>query len=204
MLLLTGGVHLYSAVSASITAYKCKEYTLKKYNSTPVYLALWFFMACLTTFVASTKGNILGYKIYKIESRSMAPTLDVGDYILVNAHDKVLSVGKVIVYQRNGTSFVHRVVGVENDKLSIVDGDIIINEINLGNLSAPKSRITEKFSLTMSPITVARNNFFVLGDNRDSSNDSRFVGQIPSSNVVGTVTGIWFSKNITRIGLKIE
>lgn len=204
MLLLTGGVHLYSAVSASITAYKYKEYTLKKYNSTPVCLALWFFMACLTTFVASTKGNILGYKIYKIESRSMAPTLDVGDYILVNANDKALSVGKVIVYQRNGTSFVHRVAGVENDRLSIVDGDIIINEQNLGNLSAPKSRITEKFSLTMPPITVARNNFFVLGDNRDSSNDSRFVGQIPSSNVIGTVTGIWFSKNITRIGLKIE
>jgi signal peptidase I len=58
------------------------------------------------------------------------------------------------------------------------------------------------------PVTVPANSFYVLGDNRDNSHDSRFWGFVPAENVKGTATRVWFSSGKTmrtgRIGHKVQ
>lgn len=202
-ILLALSVHAYSAVSAFISAYKQKNYVLKKYNRPAIYISSWLLLAVLSGLVISARGAVLGYETYQIPSGSMAPTISVGDYILVDTRRKTPQVGDVIVYTHNGINFVKRVAAVGNDKISIADGKIILNGKDIGNLSAPSERIKKDYSLTMQEKTIPKGELFLLGDNRDGSNDSRFIGTISSTQIIGTVTGIWFSKEISRIGQKI-
>jgi signal peptidase I len=54
--------------------------------------------------------------------------------------------------------------------------------------------------MTLAPVKVEPGHVYLLGDNRNNSNDSRFMGQVAVEDVVGKVTGIWFSKERARIG----
>lgn len=197
-------VHAYSAISAFIVAYNQRSYSLKKYNRSTYYVGSWLFFAILSELILSARGTILGYESYQIPSGSMTPTISIGDYILVDTRSKSPRVGDVIVYKNNGISYVKRVAAIETDKISISGGNIILNDKNIGNLSAASGKTTEEYSLTMNEITIDRGEIFLLGDNRDYSNDSRFTGSISSTQIIGTVTGIWLSKDISRIGQKIQ
>ena len=142
---------------------------------------------------------VLGFKNYYIPSGSMVPTLSIGDYILTDLRAGPPKVGDIVVYRWNGTEAVKRVAGVAGDTLALVNGELIHNGENLGLFHAPADRVKGPESLEMAPVTVEPGHLFLLGDNRWSSNDSRFMGQVAVKDVVGKVTGIWFSNERARI-----
>jgi signal peptidase I len=143
---------------------------------------------------------LLGFKNYFIPSGSMAPTLSIGDYIMSDLRPGAPKVGDIVVYRWNGTEAVKRVAGVAGDTLTIVNGELIRNAENLGLFHAPADRVKGPESLAMAPVKVEPGHVFLLGDNRYNSNDSRFMGQVALEDVVGKVTGIWFSNERARIG----
>lgn len=143
---------------------------------------------------------VLGFKNYYIPSGSMVPTLSIGDYILTDLRAGPPKVGDIVVYRWNGTEAVKRVAGVAGDTLALVNGELIHNGENLGLFHAPADRVKGPESLEMAPVKVEPGHLFLLGDNRWSSNDSRFMGQVAVEDVVGKVTGIWFSNDRARIG----
>ncbi len=143
---------------------------------------------------------LLGFKNYLIPSGSMAPTLPIGDYIITNLQAGPPEVGDIVVYRWNGTEAVKRVAGVGGDTLEIVNGELIRNGENLGLFHAPADRVKGPESLTLAPVKVEPGHVYLLGDNRYNSNDSRFMGQVAVEDLVGKVTGIWFSKEWARIG----
>jgi signal peptidase I len=79
--------------------------------------------------------------------------------------------------------FVKRVIGVPGDTVSIVRGDIFIDGVLLD-----EPYITREFGDTLAPTLVSPNSYFVLGDNRNGSSDSRHWGLVPLGNVVGKVS----------------
>ena len=54
--------------------------------------------------------------------------------------------------------------------------------------------------MELAPLKVEPGHVYLLGDNRNNSNDSRFMGQVAVEDVVGKITGIWFSSERSRIG----
>lgn len=146
------------------------------------------------------RAPLLGFKNYFIPSGSMAPTLSVGDYIISDLRPGAPKVGDIVVYRWNGTEAVKRVAGVGGDTLAIVNGELIRNGENLGLFHAPAARVEKDYSLALAPLRVEPGHVYLLGDNRDVSNDSRFMGQVADEDVVGKVTGIWFSGELGRIG----
>ena len=130
----------------------------------------------------------------------MVPTLSIGDYIMSDLRAGVPKVGDIVVYRWNGTEAVKRVAGIGGDTLAIVNGEVIRNGENLGLFHAPAERVKKDYSLELAPLQVAPGHVYLLGDNRDGSNDSRFMGQVAVEDVVGKVTGIWFSSERGRIG----
>ena len=175
---------------------------------------------------------------FRIPSGSMLPTLQIGDFILVNKfhygirlpvlNNKVIDLnspdyGDVMVFRfphDEKVNFIKRVVGLPGDSVIYKDKFLQVNgkkiaQIDVGdywveptaNRRIQTRHITESFdeaeshSILIDDKRVSRNltfivpenTYFVLGDNRDYSNDSRFWGFVPEENVIGEAFLIWFS-----------
>jgi signal peptidase I len=149
---------------------------------------------------------------FKIPSGSMEPTLLVGDHILVNKFIYGIKIpftekklfqfkkpkrGDIIVFiypKDRSKDFIKRVIGTEGEKVEIHRNKIYINDklINdpWGHYDEKKgSIIMDKYG----PEIVPKNSLFVLGDNRDNSQDSRFWGFVNINAVKGNAFIIYFS-----------
>ena len=167
---------------------------------------------------------------FQIPSKSMVPTLKVGDFIVVNKwtyglrlpvlRNKFFDVGSpqrgdVVVFfpPHESRYFIKRLVGLPGDKISIINGTLFVNnemikqtnsDIEPGNsrsvvmsekLGAKQfaiqknqrpSRLSQNFSAT-----VPKDHFFMIGDNRDNSSDSRVWGPVPKDRIVGKAVARW-------------
>jgi signal peptidase I len=130
---------------------------------------------------------------------SMSPTLHCGDHFAVLPYwSGGPQVNDVIVFHPPmavGGGFltaVKRVVGVGNDRILIRDGHVYVNRHLADHDPTPGA--------AFGPHTVAPGFYFVLGDNRNVSDDSRFYGDVPRSAVLGQVTGVyWPPSHMGRI-----
>jgi signal peptidase I len=153
---------------------------------------------------------------FKIPSGSMEPTLEIGDYLLVNKFIYGIKIpftsinllpwkspqrGDVIVFiypLDPDKDFIKRVIGVGGDTVSIVNKKLYINGVETPD---PRAVYTKNTSLlgelqkldNFGPVTVPPGNLFVLGDNRDRSFDSRFWGFVPLKDVLGKAFAIYWS-----------
>lgn len=165
---------------------------------------------------------------FQIPSGSMLPTLEVGDFILVNKFEyglrlpvlgtKVVQLGEpqrgdIMVFkypEDRKTNYIKRVVGVPGDLIKYENKRLTINgklvdETLLANLQ--KNQLFEEqladvshkiFKTTLYPNIGAEGlwkipdgHYFMMGDNRDNSNDSRFWGLVPDELIVGKAFAIW-------------
>ena len=168
---------------------------------------------------------------FQIPSASMVPTLQIGDFILVNKYayglrlpvtqTKILDVddpqrGDVMVFFPPGDEryFIKRVVGLPGDHVQLLDNQLFINgepmeqtttaehysagygyeivEESLGGTShlVRKHRIPSRLGKAVSSV-VPEGHYFMMGDNRDNSSDSRVWGPVPEENIVGKAFAIW-------------
>jgi signal peptidase I len=130
----------------------------------------------------------------RIESISMEPALYPGDYAIVNklafnsSHHPLRGDVIVFMYPSNSAQvpYVKRIIGLPGDQVHIAEGKIYIN----GEL------IVEPYIGTTThrggDWTVPAGEYFVLGDNRNNSSDSRAWGYVPDENVIGRLELIYF------------
>jgi len=155
---------------------------------------------------------------FKIPSSSMEPTLLVGDYLLVNKFIYGIRIpytdtkffkfkkpqrGDVIVFifpLDPSKDFIKRVIGTEGEKVEIIQNKIYINDRLINDPwghfvtnDFPRSYLQrmENFG----PVVVPKDSLFVMGDNRDNSEDSRFWGFLRVNAVLGKAFIIYFSWN---------
>ena len=141
-----------------------------------------------------------------IPSGSMEPTLGVGDRILVNKLSYDLhgvNRGDIVVFSRppaencggpEVNDLVKRVIGLPGNVISLSGGHVYVDGKQLDESWLPQSDqgVTTagppgtKYSL-VKPFKVPANDYFVMGDNRTDSCDSRYWGPIPKSLIVGKV-----------------
>jgi signal peptidase I len=148
----------------------------------------------------------------------MEPTLQVGDYILVSkfiygikipfTHTKLFQFGKpkrgdivVFIYPKDRSKdFIKRVIATEGEKVEVVRNKIYINDQLIEDpwgYYDKKNEWLKQFQLKerYGPETVPKDSIFVLGDNRDNSQDSRFWGFVNINEVKGKAFIIYFSLN---------
>lgn len=155
---------------------------------------------------------------YKIPSRSMVPTLLVGDHLLVNKFIYGVKIpvirrllipvtnpkrGDIIVfiYPNDRTKdYIKRVIGVAGDKIEIRNKNIFINgrpykdSFGIYVDSTIYPAIIQPRD-NFGPVTVPAGSLFVMGDNRDESADSRFWGFVDLKDVEGKALIIYWSWN---------
>ncbi|HBV98602.1 MAG: signal peptidase [Peptococcaceae bacterium BICA1-7] len=138
-------------------------------------------------------GFSLVFRIYVAEGRwipseSMVPTLQVGDRLIVEKVTPRLTGiqrGDIIVFRPPASisqkdDLIKRVIGLPGDTLSIKKGIVYING---EALSEPYE--AEKPFADFKPYKVPEKSYFVMGDNRNDSYDSRFWGPVPEDQIIG-------------------
>jgi signal peptidase I len=153
---------------------------------------------------------------FKIPSGSMEPTLQVGDHLLVNKFIYGIKIpfmdtkyfqfrkpqrGDIVVFiypKDRSKDFIKRVVGTEGEKIEIVRNKIYINDQLIDDPwghydeRGPAAKYLQPME-RFGPVVVPEGSFFVLGDNRDNSQDSRFWGYVNFNEVKGKAFIIYFS-----------
>jgi signal peptidase I len=180
------------------------SYILKKYNRWYIYLALFVFTNLVIQPAASTwvKEDIL--QAFKISSGGMIPTLLVGDHILVNKYiykRRNPQRGDIVVFiPPNSPSKIYdqRTMGVGGDTIEIKNKQLWVNGVpqveDYIRHRDPKIYPSAYGPRdNYGPVTVPPHQVFLLGDNRDSSFDSRYWGFLPVDKVIGKVMGLYWS-----------
>lgn len=118
----------------------------------------------------------------------MLPLLQNHEYVMVNrlVYDvESIHRGDIVVFHfplDPQESFIKRVIGLPGDWVSIKDGIVYVNGKRLKNQYVPKSYLGNE---TWAPVHVPPNQYYVLGDHRDFSNDSRDWGTVPRKYIYG-------------------
>ena len=176
----------------------------------------WVVIAAGALLVAFVIKTFLLQAFY-IPSLSMAPTLKINDRVLVNKlsydlHD--VHRGDLVVFENPGDEnsttkdLIKRVVGLPGETIEARDGRVLINgqvldepylERDVTTQGAICHTETKPGCDGPDKIVVPPDSYFVMGDNRANSRDSRFIGAIPGSRIIGRAfVRVW---PITEIGL---
>jgi signal peptidase I len=160
------------------------------------------------------------FQAFSIPSGSMERTLLIGDYLLVNklsygirnplTNKVVIPIGKphrgdvvVFIFPQDTTKdYIKRIIGLPGDKVQVINKKVYINN---KVLNTPQARYDDSLIIppphspiesprdNFGPVEVPPNSYFVMGDNRDHSYDSRFWGFVPMRDLKGKATIIYFS-----------
>ncbi len=136
-----------------------------------------------------------GFQVARVEGQSMAPTLADQDRLIVNKLAYRIGeprVGDVVMlyYPLNPTkSFVKRVIAEEGDTVRIVDGRVYRNDVPMDDSFVPTEYRSHD---DWGPQVVPEGYYFVMGDHRNNSSDSRHWGFVPKKYIIGKVQLRWW------------
>lgn len=144
-----------------------------------------FIRAIITASFVYLMFNVV-FTIAVVNGDSMMPALKEGDILLfLNIGVNYRAGDIALIKSDDGTEYVKRIIAVPNQTVNIddVSGEVVINENVLKEPYIYQSTYSK--SVVTFPITLGEDEYFVLGDNRANSKDSRNYGSINSKNING-------------------
>jgi len=134
------------------------------------------------------------FQNYVVEGQSMLNTLFPGERVIVSRISYIIGQparGDVIVLQYPldpGRDFVKRIIGLPGETVAIVDGQVFIN----GRPLPPEPYVVYPGPTDMAPLQLGPDEYFVMGDNRAGSSDSRVWGPLPARRIIGKAWLIYY------------
>ncbi len=156
----------------------------------------WFVMQVLifVIIIYVLFAHIIG--ITTMPNADMYPRIDSGDFLMFYRLDKEPKAQDVVVFEKNGTRYVGRVVAVAGDTVAISnDGAVEINGYNMVETNI----FYETYPLegfTKYPVTLGQGECFILADQRKGTEDSRYFGPVKYSELEGTVITVMRRTNL--------
>ncbi|WP_338667549.1 signal peptidase I [Pseudodesulfovibrio methanolicus] len=191
------GYNLFVAGEAFVTARKSSGYTLKPCNR------WWVYLICLAVSLGSgaayervVKGWF--FRAYKVPSASMLPTIRVGDHFMVEVLEPgdALKRGEIVIFSTPETrrrDFVKRIVGLPGETVEIRARQVFIDGAPLDEPYVRHSKAgIRPVRDACGPVTLGPDEYFLMGDNREDSFDSRWLGPVPRKRITGRAGYIYF------------
>jgi signal peptidase I len=130
-------------------------------------------------------------KPFIVSGASMEPTFDTGEYLIVDEltyHLDDPKRGDVVVfkYPKDPSQyFIKRIIGLPGEIVHIEGGKVSVTKVDGTTLNLEEAYVKNIGNGTDMQVTLPKDQFFVLGDNRPESSDSRYWGTLPRSDIVG-------------------
>jgi signal peptidase I len=142
-----------------------------------------------------------GFQVARVEGHSMEPTLDDQDRLVVNKlayqmHDPEVGDIVMLLHPANPSlSLVKRVVAKAGDTVAFSEGHLLRNGVFMDDSFIPADRQSHE---DLAPIVVPEGYYFVLGDHRNNSSDSRVFGPVPKKYILGRIEIRWWPFSTAR------
>jgi signal peptidase I len=143
-----------------------------------------------------------GFQVARVEGMSMAPTLQDQDRLIVNklayriGDPKVGDIVMLYYPLKPEKSFVKRIIAEEGDQVRIVDGRVFRNDVQLDDSFVPQEYRSHD---DWGPQVIPEGYYFVMGDHRNNSSDSRHWGFVPKKYIIGKVQLRWWPMGHARV-----
>lgn len=194
---ILAGYTLFVAGEAFATARRLRDFTPGPWNSR------WVYGLCVL--VSLGFGTLFDWVVneyffiaYTVPSASMVPAIRVGDRFLVEvlAPEDRLSRGEIVIFtlpETQGRDFIKRIVGLPGETVEIRDRKVLVDGRELDEPYAYHSRegvfpLRDNFG----PVRLGEGRYFVMGDNREDSYDSRWLGPVPRERITGRAGYVYF------------
>ncbi len=151
------------------------------------------------------KPDIFKLRTFYIPSANMAPTLIMGDYIIGDIEyyrHRAPSRGDVIIFinpQQKAKVFVGRIIGMPEEVIQSKGKETFINNSKFSDeyadFESPKA-LEKPLPAYFGPVKVPKESYFILGDNRNNSQDSRYFGCVPKDLILGKALIIYGSLEV--------
>jgi signal peptidase I len=191
-----------TGASAQNSPEKNPQASAKAASAPYAQLRLWL-RDLIISLVLAVFVIIFLYQPVKVEGTSMLPQLQDQERIFINKFVyrlEPIERGDVVVFhfpRDTSKSYIKRVIGVAGDRIRIVDGEVYLNGQPLIESYVP-SDYTDHRSLP--EITVPADSYFVLGDHRSMSNDSREFGSVERQYIYGKAVFVyWPMEKLGRV-----
>src|ERR1035438_585263 len=176
---------------------------LKENNARPLPVMAAWARDLLVSLAISASIIILSHPPVKVEGNSMMPGLEDQERIFVNKFVyrwEPIQRGDIVVFRYprdTSKSYIKRVIGVAGDRIRIDSGEVYVNNEELDEDYVPSEYADAR---SYGEIVVPSSSFFVLGDHRTMSNDSRDFGPVNERFIYGkAVFGYWPMEKLGRL-----
>jgi signal peptidase I len=154
-----------------------------------------FIKTVLTIIILAIVIRLFIVQPYIVEGQSMEQSFKNNDYLItekISYKFREPERGEVIIFHppdNPSISYIKRVIGLPGDKIDIKDGSIYINDAKLNEAYLSSNEETVTGNQNGISVVLSKDEYYVFGDNRNHSRDSREIGPIPKANIISRV---WF------------
>ena len=133
-----------------------------------------------------------------ILNNSMVPTIMPRENVVTNIFNNNYKRGHIVAYQRDNYIFIGRIIGLPNEKIEIKRFDDSSSYVFINDKKLIEPYIENVFAypdiVPINNIVIPDENYYILGDNRGLSKDSRYVGVIPKSDIKGIINNTYINQ----------
>lgn len=143
----------------------------------------------------------------RVDGNSMSPTLQQNNYIIYEKLTQIRRFDIIIFNNDAGDTLIKRVIGLPGDRLEYKDDQLLLNGqpvdepyLKQGNDENLQTFTSDFNLLDMTGMdSVPENSYFVMGDNRNRSNDSRMFGFVAQEDIVGKASMVYYPLDEFRL-----